>query len=276
MQHQVSLPRLDERLTPGQRFLLGLLVIFGHALFLPFFVSAEGSPILPLIISPFAFILPPLIVARSMGVAVRASLAIHPVLPSQIGWCLLAGAGLVPAMGVLGALNAQWIEPSTEALEFMESMMPHGPAEWVGIVLAVGILTPLGEELLFRGLLQDAARPALGAAPAAVVVGLIFAAVHFQPWYLLPLSIVGMTLGLVRMITGSVLACAAVHAAYNIGMLAMGQFEASADADGAVSATLIMVLAAIGLVVTWQALGRLRPVATSLNADPPTRPYDQA
>lgn len=271
----VSLPRLDELVSPGHRFLFGMGVIFGHAMLLPLVPGAAEGGLLVYLLSPFAFLLPPVLLVRGVGAALRESLALYPVAHSQLGWSLLAGVGMVPAMGILGALNAQWIEPSPEVMEMMDALVPDSTAGWLGMIFAVAVLTPLGEELLFRGLLQDAATPSLGPAPAAVTVGLIFAAVHFQPWYLLPLSVIGMTLGLVRMITGSVLACAALHGAYNLGMLLLGRLEESAGDESGFSVIVLLVFAVSGLWTTWHALGRLRPAPGTLMVQQGNSPQDR-
>lgn len=268
MQTTVSQPRLDERLSPGHRFMFGMAVICLHTLLLPWIPGVQEAGMLIFVISPVVFILPPVLLARGLGAQIRESFALHPVQPGQLGWSLLIGVGIVPAMGLLGALNAQWIQPSTEALEFIDELTPTSPASWVAMILAVAILTPLGEEFLFRGVLQDAATPALGVAPAAVVVGLIFGAVHFQPWYLLPLCVVGMILGLVRMLTGSVFACAAVHGAYNLGMLLLGRFGADEGNPDRTSVLVLLFFAISGLWMAWMAVGRLRPVPDAADESP--------
>lgn len=265
----VSPPRLDEFVSPGRRFLFGMSVLAGQVLVGGAAgLFTEDLP-LRLLLATLALLLPPFLLAGSLDVSARVSFALHPVRPSQIGWCVVVGAGLVPSMAVLGALNSTWIEPDQQFLEAMDRLMPTTPLGWLAIgSLAVG-LVPLAEELLFRGVLQDAARAALGPGGAAVVVGLIFALVHFEPWYLLPLAVIGTVLGLARIVTGSVLACVVIHGAYNFGAMLLAHFgRATAEVGATPSALLTMILSFGGLWAAWVGIGRLRPAAGSLPVTP--------
>ena len=71
-----------------------------------------------------------------------------------------------------------------------------------------------------------------------------------------------MVLGLVRWITGSVITCIALHGAYNLGSVVLGEVMAG-DGDGEpgmMGVGLFMAAAFIGAWLCWFALGRLRPV----------------
>ena len=210
---------------------------------------------------------PPLALGRWLNVSLRFSFALHPVRAPQAGWCLLIGASLVPGMILLGALNAQWIEPDQLFLEAMEKLQPTGWAGWAGLALVAAVLVPLAEELLFRGILQEAAQPALGPLPAAIVVGLIFAGAHFEPWYLLPLSVIGIVLGLARLATGSVLATAIIHGSYHLGALLISEFGSAEIATGPVGTGVFVLAAVAGLYATWFSLRQLQPAEGSLPAN---------
>lgn len=266
----VSPPRLDEVVSPGQRFLLGMLVLVGQVVATGIASTLTDDLGLNLAVGALAMILPPVGLALWLRVSPRDSFALHRPTGAQLGWCLLLGAGLVPAMSVLGFLNATWIEPHPEFLRAMEELAPHGATQWLFIGAVAGVLVPFAEELLFRGVLQEAAEAAIGPVRAAVAVGLIFALAHLEPWYLLPLCVVGVVLGLTRMITGSVLASAVVHGAYNLGAMLLGRIgEALAGAGMLPSGALMLTAAFAGLWAAWIALGRLRPAAGSLPAPLP-------
>lgn len=269
MADPVSPPRLDELVAPGQRFLFGMLLLVGQVLVAPAAGLLTESLPLRLAVASLALLLPPLVLALWLGVSARASFALHSIAPSQLGWCVLIGTGLVPAMVVLGALNSTLIQPDPTFLEAMDQLSPSGTIEWIAIGALAAGLVPLAEELVFRGVLQDAARAALGSGPAAVIVGLMFALVHFEPWYLLPLAVIGIVLGLVRIITGSVLACAVIHGTYNLGAMVLSHFGRETG-PGMNPSVLVLVLASVGgLWLAWLGLGRLRPAADSLPEDPP-------
>ena len=232
MEPGVSPPRLDELLSPGRRFFIGIALVLGQ------FVFGGGAlweflpQPLPMAVGPLIGLVPALVLARVLGVSILESYAFHWPTPPQLGWSLLAGLALIPPMRILGAFNTQFIEPPNWFIEMMEDLSPQGPEEWIANLLLVAVLVPISEELIFRGILQPAAVPTFGPARAAVIVGLIFAAFHFQPWFLLPLAVIGMVLGLVRWITGSVITCIALHGAYNLGSVVLGEVMAGGGDDG--------------------------------------------
>jgi membrane protease YdiL (CAAX protease family) len=264
MQSGVSPPRLDETLSPGRRFALGIALLATHFIlggselweFLP-------DP-LPLAIGPLLTLVPAWLLVRWLGTSITESFAYHWPGPAQIGWAFLGGLAFVLPSRVLGALNTQLIKPADWYIEAMEALQPDGATEWITHVLLVVVLVPLSEETIFRGVLQPAASPAFGSARAAVLVGVMFGLFHFQPWFLLPLSVIGMMLGLTRWITGSVVPCIVVHGAYNLGSIALGAWMQNTAEDGGYVSTLAAGMLTLGAFFSawlcWAALGRLRPV----------------
>ena len=86
------------------------------------------------------------------------------------------------------------------------------------VVVIITVLAPVSEELLFRGFIFRALRNWRGFAPAAVITGLIFGAVHIGSspvGYALPLAAFGFGLCLLYQWTGSLYPCIALHAANN-------------------------------------------------------------
>ena len=270
----VSPPRLDELVSPGRRFALGIALLGAHFL-------AGGSEIwgflpdpLPLAIGPLITLVPALVLTRWLGASVRESFAFHWPSPAQLGWAALTGLALVLPSRILGAINTQLIEPAEWFVESMEELIPSGPEEWISHLLLIGLLVPVAEETVFRGLLQPAAEPAFGPARAAIIIGVMFALFHFSPWFLLPLAVIGMVLGLTRWITGSVVACIVVHGAYNSGSVVLGEWMKHVSEDGQTVPALVAGLLTAGAFVSawlcWSAMGRLRPVrpATGETAPP--------
>lgn len=263
--------RLDEVVTPGHRFLFGMLLLVSQTVLAVIVDATDAPPLLAQLAATLWLLLPPLVLARWLGVSVRDSFALRVPGGSQVFWSVVLGIGLVPSMAVLGALNSRWIAPHPEFIEAMEDFVPHGPTEWLVIAGLIAVLVPVAEELLFRGLLQDAAEAALGPVGSAVVVGLLFAAVHFQPWYLLPLAMIGVVLGYARLISGSVIACAIIHGIYNLGSLLLNRLAAAMEQEGATGADLLLFASAVvGAWAVWVALGRLGPADGPAWTPPPS------
>jgi membrane protease YdiL (CAAX protease family) len=72
----------------------------------------------------------------------------------------------------------------------------HGPAAYVLDTAQGALISPVAEELLFRGLLFTALVQRVPVWVATIVSALIFAAVHFEPYSFVALFAVGVGLAL--------------------------------------------------------------------------------
>jgi len=118
--------------------------------------------------------------------------------------------------------------------------------EQAAVLVAVVVLAPLGEELLFRGVLLRGLRERLGIVASVAVSACLFSAYHLDPVGFLPRLEIGIVLALVVWKTGSLWPAVAAHAANNalamvltaaaiedsdvpwwVGMVALGVFVAA-------------------------------------------------
>lgn len=83
------------------------------------------------------------------------------------------------------------------------------------IIMAIVVVAPIAEEILFRGQLQPAVEKRFGPWPAIIGPAILFGAVHLQPWAAPPLIIAGIFLGWLRWKTGSLLAPITFHIIMN-------------------------------------------------------------
>jgi len=177
---------------------------------------------------------------------------------TQLLWLTLLTLCLLPAVEVLSQINTRFVPVPESFEQFLDELQPVGSLGWAKAILTLVILAPLGEEILFRGLMQQAARSAIGARPSALGVGLLFALAHGEPWYLLALVLVGLTLAFVFERTGSLTACMYVHALYNGVGLWMGSLLR--DRDLGVAEPVMASTAAIGLGIAVLAYSQLKNV----------------
>lgn len=94
-----------------------------------------------------------------------------------------------------------------------------GPAVW----LAVLLLAPVFEELLYRERLLDALRVRLGAPAAIAATSVLFALPHAEPWHITATALVGLGLGAGRCAGAPLAACIAFHAGLNAAAWLAGQ-----------------------------------------------------
>lgn len=207
-----------------------------------------------------ALLLAPWWMLRQQGLAFAPTLRlVEPPSLLQAGWALLAGAAAFFPAGLLGEWGVRWRGEPEGMQELMEALSPQDPLGWAAGILGIVVVGPLGEEVLFRGLLQQAARAALGPLAAIVGIGLLFAGVHFLPAYLPAIAFVGIALGVAFERSGSLVAGWLAHAAYNgLVLVALAGGDDGPLAQLAAGGTGPAV-AAGGAGLVALALWRLRP-----------------
>jgi len=91
----------------------------------------------------------------------------------------------------------------------------HQPVLEVLIILTGVVLTPLAEELLFRGVLYQAFRRTMPVGVAALAASLIFAGMHFTLALFIPFAVMGYVLAWLFERSGSLIPGMLVHACNN-------------------------------------------------------------
>lgn len=136
-----------------------------------------------------------------------ACIAALLVLPVQLAW------------GWLMVVTGQPLEVQDVVRHF--AAPDHAAQPW--LIAAFGVLVaPVTEEAVFRGLLYPSLRERMpgGRFGAAVLVSLVFAAIHGNMMAFVPLFALAMVLAWVMERTNSLLACIVVHAVHNASSLA--------------------------------------------------------
>jgi membrane protease YdiL (CAAX protease family) len=119
----------------------------------------------------------------------KASWAALGLRPGRQSWWFpigLAVAGLVVIYGYTAALSLFGIE----AADAPEVLTQPGPLALVAIA-SIG-MAPFIEEIFFRGFVFAGLRQRFGWITAAAVSGLLFGALHFDPYVLAPFTAIGL------------------------------------------------------------------------------------
>ncbi|MFN9644130.1 MAG: lysostaphin resistance A-like protein [Cyanobacteriota bacterium] len=123
---------------------------------------------------------------------------------------------VLPLVAVAGwLLQLVWNDPGgTNPLLEMVLATSDGWA-LLAFALTAVVLAPLFEETLFRGVLLPVVARHLGAPWAVLISALVFAIAHLSLAELVPLSVLGVGLGVVRWQTGRLGASVCLHALWN-------------------------------------------------------------
>ena len=156
----------------------------------------------------------------------RAALAVKHSVGGTIGLGITLGIGIVIAAGTI-IFVGQEIDPVVERR--LEDVEEIGTVPWqlTITVIALVVLAPLGEELLFRALLLRGLVRRLRFWPAAIITSLLFAGAHPDAYILWPRAVALVLTGLVlawlyrwRGYWASVTAHATVNTVASIALIA--------------------------------------------------------
>ncbi len=141
---------------------------------------------------------------------------VRPLLGGIVAMCFVAGALLQLPLAEVGNL-VQEVWP----ISFDELARRHrliNPTTWSGGVsalLALVLVAPVTEELLFRGWLLPDLQAQYGKMPALVWSSFLFGLVHLELSAIVYATLAGLVLGAVALRTKSTLGSIAVHAGVN-------------------------------------------------------------
>lgn len=160
------------------------------------------------------------VVSDSLEIPHRGGAELLGLMPARAPVVLLAtlaGASLTVPLGELDNLwQHVWPATEEEMLTMLAIYEPSSFFERIFIILALVVAAPLGEEMVFRGVmwtwLRDSSRPWI----ALIITSLLFGSAHVFIPRTIPLIVpVGLLLGFLVVRTGSILPSIAAHAAFN-------------------------------------------------------------
>ena len=171
---------------------------------------------------------------------------------AAVGWALMVYVLQVIVMGI-------WLTASHSTY----TNVPRGSGGDIvggtaGLIVAVALIAPIGEEIVFRGFLYGALRNRLGTGAAATISGLIFGCAHLttaaDSWQIVPpIAFFGIALCLLYERTGSIFPGMGAHMLMN--GIAIGIATGTAG-------TLALILLAAGtlfLIAPWRWFTRRPP-----------------
>lgn len=130
----------------------------------------------------------------------------------------VVGVSLFVVIGFLGSILTQLLGvPAPQSFAVAVKGVDY---QWEFVLLTVlgGIVAPIKEEMLFRGLIYPPLRQTLGKAKGMLLTGMFFATLHFDIVRFLPLFIGGVVLTWVYQRSSSIWPAIFAHGTWNILM----------------------------------------------------------
>lgn len=161
------------------------------------------------------FVLVPLGLLKLFGQPWSRAVPFRPISPAIAVACLgLVPLGQVAATGLSHALGPL-LPPPVKAMEQMMEFLQVGSTPAWQIVLLIGVLPGICEEIAFRGVLLYALHKRFTPWVLAAVVALVFGLFHLNFYRVLPTAYLGFFLTLLTLGTGSLWPAVLVHIGNN-------------------------------------------------------------
>jgi len=137
---------------------------------------------------------------------------LRPVNKIVIIWSILIGLSMTILADEIDRL-IQLIFPMPDILlqAIQESLKINSVSDFLIITFSAVFLAAVCEELLFRGFLQTSFESTFDVTKAVMLTALIFAIIHFNPWWTIQLILFGTFLGVLAWKTNSVVPSMIVH-----------------------------------------------------------------
>ena len=171
-------------------------------------------------------LVPPLYFLTIKQIPILKSLRIKMVSLDTIQYSLIFSIGVLIIIDTIDRIIHQIIPTPDYIIDLSGIMQPDSLLGYVFLFLAVVIVAPIGEEVVFRGFLQKFLEEHWKDITRAVLVtSLFFAMIHFNPFWTIQIYILGVLLGFLSWKTKSVIPSIMLHSINNGSAYILSVFE---------------------------------------------------
>ncbi len=190
----------------------------------------------------------------------KAAFRFNPISWKLTGISFLLGAAITILTDELDRLLNPFIKMPQELQDMIFDLLKFDSwQEGVALFIAAVLMAAVIEEMLFRGLLQRALERRLGVTFGLFFSALAFAFIHFNPWWMAQILILGITLGVLAWRSNSIFPSILVHGINNAIALAALNFEPRFagwyEVGGHVNLALVVtaaVVACLSFIAFWR------------------------
>ncbi len=238
-------------------------LLVAASMFLGFFVSLffqgmimemEDTILLDrliILLGELAIVVPALFIFNQRGLYISQVLPLKTISPVTIIMAILFVSGVIGLTSVFEVIVLPYF-PMPDFLQQMEAGLFEGSimANLI-LIIAAGLVAPVVEEFLFRGILQQSIFYRYGSTlPAIVIPAVVFALFHIAYLFYLPalteLIILALLLGWLMIKTANILIPMLVHALFNLssftGLFMSESMESNSLSDLGIPWIVISVL----------------------------------
>ena len=174
-------------------------------------------------------VLPLWALLRRIGPGVASQLRLARPKAPRLAYLVLATLATVVIVDQIYLINQQFNPVPREYVEGLEALRPAGGWEFLTLFLGLCVLAPIGEELLFRGMVQQIFTRNMGPVVGFLLAGLLFGAAHYQIHLLVSISFFGVILSFIYFASGNLTYSIIAHALFNTVSLLQLSFDGATE-----------------------------------------------
>tara|TARA_B100000003_G_scaffold199225_1_gene204874 strand:- start:64 stop:855 length:792 start_codon:yes stop_codon:yes gene_type:complete len=167
-------------------------------------------------LSQGVIILPPIYYLNFKKKSILDSFRIKPVSFNIIIYSIIFSAGVIILFDAVDRVIHQIVPTPDYIIDLGKIMQPESTLGLIFLFLAIVVMAPIGEEIVFRGFLQKFLEEHWKDITRAVLVtSLFFAIIHFNPYWTIQIYILGIILGFLSWRTKSIIPSIILHSINN-------------------------------------------------------------
>ena len=167
-------------------------------------------------VAPFlGIVLPVYLITRRFPSGFKSQLRIKPLRPASTAAVIVATLAVVVIVDFIYVHSQRFLPVPTDYIEGLIELKPSGMGAVAVTFVGLCILVPIGEEIVFRGIIQRVFFRNMHAAFAVVLAGMVFGVVHLTPQLLLSMVFFGIYLGYLFFVTSNLTYPILAHALLN-------------------------------------------------------------
>ena len=171
---------------------------------------------LSFLIGQTVIILPPIYYLNFKKKSIYDSLRLKPVSFDTLVNSVLLSISVIILFDALERIINQIVSTPDYIIDLGKIMQPESTLGFIFLFLAVVIVAPIGEEMVFRGFLQKFLEEYWRDVTRAVLISsLIFAMIHFNPYWTIQIYLLGIILGFLSWKTKSIIPSIILHSLNN-------------------------------------------------------------
>lgn len=161
------------------------------------------------------FLIIPFYYASKKNYSLNRLFRFKPISVQTILLMIMLAISLFVIVDEIDRLISSFLPPPDALKEMMKPLPINGSLQWILIFVSSVFIGAVSEESMFRGFLQSTLEAKGDPTRAVILTSVCWAIVHLNPYWAIPVFVLGVFIGFAAWKTKSIWAAITIHATYN-------------------------------------------------------------